>query len=88
MIARHCLESKFDSPTENDAKELKPEEAGHTLYFDEKPLNGKSLGGHQHALIGSDGCTGHVTVNGMRNKQVNTVIETIYGVIAYYQSYG
>ena len=82
-----CLESKLDAQEEPDAMSLKHEEPGNIIYFDTKPMSGRCLGGHVHALVGSDGYTGHATVNGMRNKLVPTIIETIYQVIAYYRSY-
>ena len=83
-----CLESKFDAPEEPDAMSLKPEEPGEILYFDTKPMSGRCMGGHYHALVGSDGYSGYVTVNGMPNKLVTTIIQTLYRVIAFYRSYG
>lgn len=83
-----CLESKAHAPSEPDAMNLKPERPGMRLYFDSLPLDGKSLGGYVHALVGSDGYSGFITVNGMRNKMVTTVKDTLQIVIAFYRSYG
>ena len=83
-----CLESKFDAPEEPDAMGLKPEQPGDTIYFDTKPMSGRCMGGHYHALVGSDGYTGYITVNGLQNKLVTTIVQTLYNVIAFYRSYG
>ena len=83
-----CVEGKMINPTEPSTNELRATEIGELLYLDLLKPFARCIGGHTQALVTRDYVSSFITVNGMRDKTSQSIIQSVLSIIASYHSHG
>ena len=83
-----CIEGKMVNPSEPSTNELRASEVGELIYLDLLKPFARCIGGHTQALVTRDYVSSYITVNGMRDKTSQSIIQTVLSIIAFYASYG
>ena len=83
-----CIEGKIKEPIHLASKTFQTDVVGEVLYGDLKQAKTVCLSGHIQMLICRDYYSGYITVTGMRDKSLSSLLDACNTIIAFYSSHG
>ena len=83
-----CLEGKMKEPAHHSSNTFQSDVTGENLYVDLKQTKVICLQKHTQFLVVKDYYSGYMTITGLKDKSIPSVINGLNSVIAFYSSYG